>query len=132
MEQKIDDVVREYESCLGTDNIGKLLEIQGKLAILSCNMAEWIKDKGIMYAQLEHDRKVAYQTIISEREEESVASAEVRAFLMTAKARMTEKRAEQQLKGYRAKLNQVNKVIEHLTMVISQLKREEEQTRFQT
>ena len=130
---KIDDVIKEYVENIDTTNIGKLLNIQAKLATLTWNMAEYIGNLGINYIELEHARKDAYHHIMmdEEREKTSVKYAEMEAFLKTSDARLREKKMEMDWRKLRLKLEQVNKIIDHLTMKISQLKKEEEQARFQ-
>jgi hypothetical protein len=114
-----------------TGDINTLLEKQGQLAGYSFYLAEFVGAKHKEFITLEHTRKVEYNQDINTRITAggSKGASEVAAFLTTAELRIKEKVAEMLYQESKLQLQQVNKVIEAMTMRISYLKKEVEQSK---
>ena len=124
--EKINEKIREYQLTGHTwDSIPELLHFQGELATYSFYLAEQTAKAYSKYLMAEHTRKFAVadsslNLSATFAMNKSTAMAEV----STKGLKETEIECERDYQTKKLQLNQINKILEHLTMKISCLKKE--------
>ena len=124
--EKINEKIHEYQLTGHTwDSIPELLHFQGELATYSFYLAEQTAKSYSKYLMAEHTRKFAVADSSINLSgtfamNKSVAMAEV----STKGLKEIEIECERDYQTKKLQLNQINKILEHLTMKISCLKKE--------
>lgn len=112
---------------IDVDCIEWLLQLQSELAVQSFYWANVVGETYKQHVVAEHNRKTKVNSIVLIASDEmAMNKAEARAFDQTTKLRIDEKLLCAEYKRKKMKLIQLNKIIEHITMRVSHLKKEHE------